>query len=95
MIVPLEDYVVPNHNIPAVFDWMAFPETIQQYDVVVIGGGAAGVGVAIALSHAGVKNFVVLDRSMIGASFAAWPDETRFITPSFPTNTKRPTRSRC
>jgi len=56
------------------------------YDVVVIGGGAAGVGVSVALKHAGIKNFVVLERGQVGASFAAWPAETRFITPSFPTN---------
>lgn len=42
-------------------------------DVVVVGGGAAGVGVAIALKHAGIENFVVLDRNTVGASFAAWP----------------------
>ncbi len=57
-----------------------------SFDVVVIGGGAAGVGVAVALKHAGIENFVVLDRSRVGASFDGWPAETRFITPSFPTN---------
>ncbi|MCH2180785.1 MAG: NAD(P)-binding domain-containing protein [Mariniblastus sp.] len=56
------------------------------YDAVVIGGGAAGIGVAIALRHAGIENFVVLERYTVGASFALWPAETRFITPSFPTN---------
>ena len=56
------------------------------YDVVVVGGGAAGVGVSIALKHAGVESFVVLERSRVGASFDAWPAETRFITPSFPSN---------
>ena len=56
------------------------------YDVVVVGAGAAGVGVAVALAHAGIENFVVLDRHTVGASFASWPAETRFITPSFPTN---------
>lgn len=56
------------------------------YDVVVVGGGAAGVGVAIALKHAGIKNALVLERHAVGASFAAWPDETQFITPSFPSN---------
>ncbi|MEM7396099.1 MAG: FAD-dependent oxidoreductase, partial [Verrucomicrobiota bacterium] len=56
------------------------------YDVIVVGGGAAGVGVAVALSHAGITNFVVLERHTVGASFASWPAETRFITPSFPTN---------
>lgn len=56
------------------------------YDVVVVGGGAAGVGVAVALQDAGIENFVVLERHTVGASFALWPAETRFITPSFPTN---------
>ncbi len=59
---------------------------VTTYDVVVVGGGAAGVGVAIALRHAGIENFVVLERHSVGASFAAWPAETRFITPSFPSN---------
>ncbi|MEM7313893.1 MAG: NAD(P)/FAD-dependent oxidoreductase [Planctomycetota bacterium] len=59
---------------------------IKSFDVVVVGGGAAGVGVAIALRHAGIENFVVLERHTVGASFAAWPAETRFITPSFPSN---------
>lgn len=61
-------------------------ELNSTFDVVVVGGGAAGVGVAIALLHAGIDNFVVLERHAVGASFAAWPEETRFITPSFPSN---------
>ena len=56
------------------------------YDVVVVGAGAAGLGVSVALRHAGIENFVVLEREVVGASFAAWPAETRFITPSFPSN---------
>lgn len=56
------------------------------YDVLIVGGGAAGVGVAIVLQHAEIENFTILDREGIGASFAAWPAETRFITPSFPSN---------
>ena len=59
---------------------------VSQYDVIIVGGGAAGVGVAIALTHAGVENFLLVDRNEIGSSFASWPDETRFITPSFPSN---------
>lgn len=55
-------------------------------NVVIVGGGAAGVGVSVALAHAGIENFVVLERDSVGASFARWPAETRFITPSFPTN---------
>jgi hypothetical protein len=56
------------------------------YDVIVVGAGATGVGVSVALKHAGIENVVILDRHQVGASFAAWPAETRFITPSFPTN---------
>ena len=56
------------------------------YDVVVVGAGAAGVGAAVALKHAGIENFVVSERHTVGTSFASWPAETRFITPSFPTN---------
>ena len=62
------------------------PISEHVYDVVVIGGGAAGVGVGVALKHAGIDNFVILDRLMVGSSFALWPEETRFITPSFATN---------
>ena len=58
----------------------------QTYDVIVIGAGAAGVGVSIALIHAGVENFLIVDRDTVGASFDSWPAETRFITPSFPSN---------
>ena len=57
-----------------------------EYDVAIVGGGAAGVGVGVALTHAGIENFVVLERHMVGSSFALWPDEMRLITPSFPTN---------
>eukprot|EP00752_Nemacystus_decipiens_P015023 g13379.t1 len=60
--------------------------SVKQYDAVVVGAGAAGVGVAIALKDAGLENFAVLERGRVGASFAAWPKETRFITPSFATN---------
>lgn len=62
------------------------PSAPRIHDVVVIGGGAAGIGVGVALKHAGIENFVILERLMIGASFFLWPAETRFITPSFPTN---------
>lgn len=58
----------------------------SNYDVIVVGGGAAGVGVSIALRHAGIENFAVLEKNVVGYSFASWPAETRFITPSFPTN---------
>ena len=65
---------------------MSTSTTDHVYDAVVIGGGAAGVGVAVALGHAGIESFLVLERQTVGASFASWPAETRFITPSCTTN---------
>lgn len=65
---------------------MSLTSSEHLYDVVIVGAGAAGIGVAIALYYAGIENFVMLERSEVGASFKAWPAETRFITPSFPTN---------
>ena len=41
----------------------------QLHDAMVIGAGAAGVGVAVTLHHAGVNDFYVLDRDTVGASF--------------------------
>ncbi len=61
-------------------------DTEKEYDVIIIGAGAAGIGVAISLCHVGVENFLVIDRKTVGSSFANWPAETRFITPSFPSN---------
>ena len=58
----------------------------KEFNVIIIGAGAAGIGVGIALEHAGVENFLIVDRDTVGSSFTSWPDETRFITPSFPSN---------
>lgn len=59
---------------------------VKVFDVVVVGAGAAGIGVSVALRHAGIEDFLVIDRHTVGASFSRWPAETRFITPSFPSN---------
>ena len=59
---------------------------VKTYEVIVLGAGAAGVGVGVALKHAGIEDFLVIDRHGVGASFDRWPAETRFITPSFPSN---------
>lgn len=58
----------------------------MERDVVIVGAGPAGIGVAVALMDADVTSLLVLERHVVGASFAMWPKETRFITPSFPTN---------
>lgn len=60
--------------------------TRTVYDAIIVGGGAAGIGVAVALKDAGVENMLVLEGRRVGSSFNAWPAETRFLTPSFPTN---------
>ncbi len=65
---------------------MAIEKNSQVFDVVIVGAGAAGVGVAISLLHAGIDNFQIVDRNGVGSSFESWPAETRFITPSFPSN---------
>lgn len=56
------------------------------FDVVIVGAGAAGVGMGVVLSQLGVEKFTLVDRYDVGASFEAWPAEMRFITPSFPSN---------
>ena len=65
---------------------MITAKNTRAYDVIVVGAGAAGVGVSVALRHAGIEDHIVIDRYGVGASFDRWPEETRFITPSFPTN---------
>ena len=58
----------------------------KEFDVIVVGAGAAGIGVGITLENVGIENFLFVDRDTVGSSFTSWPDETRFITPSFPSN---------
>ena len=41
------------------------------YDAVVIGAGAAGIGVGITLQHVGIERFLIVDRESVGSSFAA------------------------
>jgi len=58
----------------------------EPLDVAVVGAGAAGVGVGAALRVLGITNFALLDRQGVGATFDLWPEEMRFITPSFTSN---------
>ena len=59
---------------------------MRQFDVVIVGAGPAGIGIAAMLKDLGVKRMVVLEREKIGATFDKWPKEMQFITPSFTTN---------
>jgi putative flavoprotein involved in K+ transport len=61
------------------------PPPLPLHDVVVVGAGPAGLGVAAALGRLGVEATIV-DRHGIGASFRRWPEGTRLLTPSFTGN---------
>jgi putative flavoprotein involved in K+ transport len=60
--------------------------TARPFDVVIVGAGAAGIGTGIILRELGIERFTILERHALGASFARWPREMRFITPSFTGN---------
>ena len=53
-------------------------------NVLIVGAGPAGLGVAMALREKGVEGVRIVDCKGIGTAFLAWPLETRFISPSFP-----------
>ncbi len=55
----------------------------MDLDVVIVGGGPAGIGCCLALRRAGVENVLLLEAETVGASFRHWPEEMRLITPSF------------
>jgi len=55
----------------------------RSFDIAIVGAGAAGVGFGATLRHLEIDNFVILDRGDVGASFRRWPQQMRFITPSF------------
>ena len=58
----------------------------KMLDVIIVGAGAAGVGCGVVLKHLGFEQYTILERHSVGASFARWPKEMRFITPSFTSN---------
>ncbi|TEA78700.1 NAD(P)/FAD-dependent oxidoreductase [Allopusillimonas ginsengisoli] len=59
---------------------------MRQLDVVIVGAGPAGIGMALALQRIPGLKYGVLEGDQIGASFRRWPRQTRFITPSFHSN---------
>lgn len=58
----------------------------QPREVIIVGAGPAGIGIAAMLRRSAVQDLLVVDASDVGASFLRWPQETRFITPSFFSN---------
>lgn len=63
----------------------AFPtnKTIKRYHTIIVGAGAAGIGMGVALKDFRIDDFVILEKDLIGSTFFKWTTETRFLTPSF------------
>ncbi|NYT76467.1 NAD(P)-binding domain-containing protein [Alcaligenaceae bacterium] len=59
---------------------------IKKTDVVIVGAGPAGIGVALALEKLPGIKYVILESHQVGESFRRWPTQTRLITPSFHSN---------
>eukprot|EP00039_Didymoeca_costata_P003402 m.67423 g.67423 ORF g.67423 m.67423 type:complete len:516 (+) comp11887_c0_seq3:111-1658(+) len=57
-----------------------------QVDVLIVGAGPAGIGIAKALHTANVENVYILEQGSIGESFRNFPRETELLTPSFYSN---------
>jgi len=54
--------------------------------VLIVGAGPAGLGISMALKHAGVPDQLVIDAREVGASFSAWPRGMSLLSPSFNSN---------
>ncbi len=59
---------------------------MKLYDCLIVGGGAAGIGMGCVLRDLKMERFLILERAEIGASFELWPQGMRMITPSFTSN---------
>ncbi|WP_019605984.1 NAD(P)/FAD-dependent oxidoreductase [Teredinibacter turnerae] len=59
---------------------------MQNLDVVIVGAGPAGIGMAMELGKVPGLQFGVLESDRTGESFRRWPTQTRLITPSFYSN---------
>ena len=61
--------------------------TVAEYDVLIVGAGAAGVGTALMLTKTfglDPSRVLLIERGeAVGESFKQWPAEMRFISPSF------------
>jgi putative flavoprotein involved in K+ transport len=59
---------------------------MKMLDAIIVGAGAAGVGMSYVLRDLGIDRYVCLERETIGATFQKWTRGMRFITPSFTSN---------
>jgi cation diffusion facilitator CzcD-associated flavoprotein CzcO len=62
----------------------ARPDT--DFDVIIVGAGPAGLGVAVPLMECGITRICILEARETGAAFDHWPEQMRLITPSFHSN---------
>ncbi len=60
--------------------------TMPFLDVVIVGAGPAGIGIALALDKLPDLKYGILESNRVGESFRHWPAQTRLITPSFHSN---------
>lgn len=44
-------------------------EKPEEFDVIVVGADAAGIGIGVMLKDLGLENFAILERHQIGESF--------------------------
>ena len=59
---------------------------MQKLDVVIVGAGPAGIGMAMELCKIPGLEFGILESGRVGESFQRWPAQTRLISPSFYSN---------
>ena len=59
---------------------------MSHHRIIIIGAGAAGLGMAITLQEFNIKDVLIIEKGTIGHSFKHWPLSTKTITPSFTTN---------
>lgn len=62
------------------------PRSPMRCSVVIVGAGPAGLGMARVLRDLAIPDVRIVERDRVGASFRAWPQSMRFISPSFPSN---------
>ncbi len=57
-----------------------------EKNIIIVGAGPAGIGVASALQEIGITDYLILEKGSVGESFKNWPKETKLLTPSFTSN---------